>query len=44
MKLMEVLEWKENITVVASNSDVLREFYKYTRKQWMCVRSVLDFE
>lgn len=44
VKLMEVLEWKQNITVVSSNSDVLKEFYRCTRKQWMCVRSAVEFE
>lgn len=44
VKLLAVLEWKENITVVAKNSQILDEFYRYTRREWMCVKCGMVFE
>lgn len=38
VRLLGVLELQENVTVVASREDVLFEFFRQSRKEWICVR------
>lgn len=44
VKLLSVLEWKENITVVAPSKEVLDEFYRCSRRESMCVKKGIIFE
>lgn len=38
VRLLGALELQENVTVVASREDVLMEFFRQSRKEWVCVR------
>lgn len=44
VRLLEALKWNENITVISPNQIVLQEFYKYTRRHWMCIRKAYIYE
>lgn len=44
VKVLDVMEWKTNVTVVVSNKEILNEFYKYTRREWICVRNAVFFQ
>lgn len=44
VKLLNVLNWKTNVTVISSNFNVLQEFHRYTRREWICVKKALLFE
>lgn len=44
VRLLDALELQENVTVVASREDVLMEFFRQSRKQWVCVRHCILME
>ncbi|XP_017786518.1 PREDICTED: protein bride of sevenless isoform X2 [Nicrophorus vespilloides] len=44
VKLLEALNWVENIQVVTPDQFILREFYRITRKQWMCVKDFIIYD
>ncbi|XP_065155456.1 protein bride of sevenless isoform X2 [Atheta coriaria] len=37
VKILEVLAWSDDIEVIAPDQNVLKEFYRITRREWMCV-------
>lgn len=44
IKLLNLLNLKTNVTVISSNYNVLQEFHRYTRRDWICVKKALMFE
>lgn len=44
VRLLETLNWNENITIISPNQNVMQEFYKYTRRRWMCIRKAYIYE
>lgn len=38
VRLLDALGLQENVTVVASREDVLMEFFRQSRKHWVCVQ------
>lgn len=43
VKVLVALDWKENITVIAPNEYILKEFYRVTRRDWLCVKNAVTF-
>lgn len=44
IKLLNILNWKENVTVISSNRYLMDEFHRYTRREWICVKKAFIFE
>lgn len=41
VRLLVALELQENVTVVASREDVLMEFFRQSRREWVCVKQCI---
>lgn len=44
VRLVDALDLQENVTVVASREDVLMEFFRQSRKHWVCVQHCILME
>lgn len=43
LKLLSALGWSENVTVLAPDENVLREFYRYSKREYVCVKDCLVY-
>ncbi|XP_018574058.1 protein bride of sevenless [Anoplophora glabripennis] len=43
IKVLSALGWNENVTVLAPDKNILREFYRYSRREYVCVKDCLVY-
>lgn len=43
IKLLNALGWSENVTVLAPDENLLREFYRYSKREYICVKDCLIY-
>ncbi|KAK9730301.1 7 transmembrane sweet-taste receptor of 3 GCPR [Popillia japonica] len=44
VELLTLLNWKDNITLLTQYKELVPDFYKYSRKQWICVQRLINSE
>lgn len=42
-KLLSALGWSENVTIIAPDKNILREFYRYSKREYICVKDCLVY-
>ncbi|GJQ80385.1 boss [Trypoxylus dichotomus] len=44
VELLALLNWKENVTILTQYQEITHDFYKYARKEWICVKNIINSE
>ncbi|KAI4461635.1 metabotropic glutamate receptor [Holotrichia oblita] len=44
VELLTLLNWKEDITLLTQYNELVQDFYKYSRRQWICVQRLIKSE
>lgn len=42
VELLALLNWKQNVTILSEYKEILQDFYKYSRRQWICVEQIIN--